>query len=261
MPPVVLSNPILNSPFDEPSRHFRFGEEGITSEIVPTRRVSSYFVPIPAAKKKGKGQLVLDTEWVAERVEENPFINEVRGRVARWRQARWLGTTRTTARLLEYWTNPERDKPLFFCQIEALETAIYLTEVAPRLGDHSVENHLRRAAEDANPLLYRVALKMATGSGKTVVMAMLIAWQAMNKLADPRNARFSDAFLIVTPGITIRDRLHMLLHARTLNPPTPSSGGAPPRWRPPPGNMPVCFLQIRRLGDTFTANTLLTSYA
>ena len=67
------------------------------------------------------------------------------------------------------------------------------------------------ANDDTNPLLYRIAFKMATGSGKTVVMAMLIAWQALNKLANPQDARFSDAFLIVTPGITIRDRLRVLL--------------------------------------------------
>lgn len=213
MPPVVIENPILNSPFVEPQRHFRFGDEGITNEIIPARRSSSYFIPIPAAKKKGKGkdQLLLDTEWVAERVEENVFINAVRTRVSRWREAGHLGTTRTTARLLQYWSDPDRDKPLFFCQIEALETAIYLTEVAPKLGDHFIENHLRQAAQDANPLLYRLAFKMATGSGKTVVMGMLIAWQALNKLTNTKDARFSDAFLIVAPGITIRDRLRVLL--------------------------------------------------
>jgi type III restriction enzyme len=92
-----------------------------------------------------------------------------------------------------------------------LETAIYITEVAHRYGDAWIENELRRANEDANPLLYRIAIKMATGSGKTLVMAMLIAWQTLNKLANPQDARFSDAFLVVTPGITIRDRLRVLL--------------------------------------------------
>jgi type III restriction enzyme len=210
MPDVVIENPVLNSPFDQPCRHFRFGDEGITNEIVPERRVSSYFVPIPAAKKKGK-QLVLDTEWTAERIEENVFINRVRARVAVWRRGGHQGVTSVTRRLLEYWTGPEREKKLFFCQIEALETAIYLTEVAGKSGDAWIEETLRRAAQDANPLLYRVALKMATGSGKTVVMAMLIAWQALNKLANPQDRRFSDAFLVVTPGITIRDRLRVLL--------------------------------------------------
>jgi len=122
-----------------------------------------------------------------------------------------VGVTKTTARLLEYWNYPERDKKLFFCQIEALETAVYLTEVAKKYGDAWIDNYLREKNEDANPLLFRIAFKMATGSGKTVVMAMLIAWQALNKLANPQDVRFSDTFLIVTPGITIRDRLRVLM--------------------------------------------------
>jgi type III restriction enzyme len=211
MTQVVIENPILNSPFEEPRRHFKFSEEGITDEIAETRRVSSYFVPIPAAKKKGK-QLAFDTEWTKDRIEENRQINRIRERVSLWRRGGHAGhLTSTTRRLLAYWTDPERDKKLFFCQIEALETAIYLTEVAREFGDTWIENELRRGNEDANPLLNRIAFKMATGSGKTVVMAMLIAWQALNKLANPQDGRFSDTFLIITPGITIRDRLRVLL--------------------------------------------------
>ena len=211
MKQVVIENPILNSPFEEPTRHFRFSEEGITDEIVKARRVSSYFIPIPRPKKKNPRQLAFETEWTADRVKENEFINQVRERVALWRKGGYLGMTRTTARLLEYWQRSDRERKLFFCQIEALETAIYLTEVAGKYGDAWIENELRRANADANPLLFRIAIKMATGSGKTVVMAMLIAWHALNKLVNPQDARFSDAFLIVTPGITIRDRLRVLL--------------------------------------------------
>jgi type III restriction enzyme len=112
---------------------------------------------------------------------------------------------------LDYWTNPERENKLFFCQIEALETAIYITEAARNCGDTWIENDIRQANDSANPSLYRIAFKMATGSGKTVVMGMLIAWQALNKLANTQDGRFSDTFLIVTPGITIRDRLRVLL--------------------------------------------------
>jgi type III restriction enzyme len=127
-------------------------------------------------------------------VKENEFINNVRGRVAIWRQGGYLGITKTTARLLEYWTRPERERRLFFCQIEALETAIYIAEVARKRGDVWIENAIRRANEEANPGLFRLAFKMATGSGKTLVMAMLIAWQALNKIATSQGARFSDAF-------------------------------------------------------------------
>ena len=109
------------------------------------------------------------------------------------------------------WNDPDREKKLFFCQIEALETAIYIAEVAKKFGDAWIENDLREANLSSNPGLPRVAFKMATGSGKTVVMAMIVAWQMLNKLANAQDARFSDTFLFVTPGITIRDRLRVLL--------------------------------------------------
>jgi type III restriction enzyme len=207
--PIVIENPVINSPFREPERHFRFDENGITGTIDGGRRRSSYFVPIPATKKKGK-QLAFDTEWTRERVEENKTINEIRTRVDAWRRGGWVGVTPTTRELLEYWTRPDRERPLFFCQIEAAETAIYIAEVAGRYGDGWIHDHLREQSEIANPGLPRMAFKMATGSGKTVVMAMLIAWQTLNKLRNPQDPRFSDAFLVVAPGITIRDRLRVL---------------------------------------------------
>src|SRR5271157_1942275 len=131
MPQVIIPNPILNSPFDEPTRHFFFDEDGITDKPVEARRLSSYFVPVPQPKKKGK-QLVLDTEWTEDRIEENKFINAVRNTVAKWRFGEYEGVTGATRQLLEYWRNLDRERRLFFCQIEALETAIYLTEAADR---------------------------------------------------------------------------------------------------------------------------------
>jgi type III restriction enzyme len=210
MAKVVIENPVLNSPYDEPSRHFFFDEEGITDKIVASRRLSSYFIPIARPRKKGK-QLELETEWTKDRIEENKFINDVRNVVGKWRFGNYDGVTGATRQLLEYWRRPERDKRLYFCQIEAAETAIYLTEAADRKDGAWILRDLKLANQDTNPLLERIAFKMATGSGKTVVMAMLIAWQALNKLARPQDSRFSDAFLIVTPGITIRDRLRVLL--------------------------------------------------
>ena len=208
---VVIENPVLNSPYEEPQRHFRFSDDGITDDIVEARRPSSYFVPVPQPRKKNPKQLAFGTEWTQDRVEENRLVNQIRERVKLWRQGGHTGVTSTTARLLAYWTDPEREKRLFFCQIEALETIIYLTEVAAKYGDAWIENKLRAANDECNPGLPRVAMKMATGTGKTVVMAMLIAWHTLNKVADPQNAHFSDTFLVVTPGITIRDRLRVLL--------------------------------------------------
>ena len=210
MAPPVIDNPILNAPFEEPSRHFRFDDSGITGDVADGRRESGYFLPIASPRKKG-GQLKFETEWTQDRFLSSPRINRIRERVKQWRTGGYVGCARTSERLLAYWNNPEREKKLFFCQREALETAIYITEVASGFGDAWIENELRKENEDFNGGLPRLAMKMATGSGKTVVMAMIIAWQMLNKLEDRHDRRFSDAFLIVTPGITIRDRLRVLL--------------------------------------------------
>jgi len=211
MSDALIDNPTLNSPFLEPRRHFKFTDEGITSEVVEGRRSSAYFIPIARPKKKGK-QLAFDTEWTQDRIEENKAVNRIRQRVGMWRrEGGYVGVTPTTAALLGYWTDPERERKLFFCQVEALETFVYIAEVAKKFGDAWIDNDVRAANDASNPGLHRYACKMATGSGKTVVMAMLIAWQALNKLANAQDARFSDSFLIISPGITIRDRLRVLL--------------------------------------------------
>ncbi len=209
MAPAVIANPILNSPFEEPTRHFHFDDDGITDTVTDGRRRSAYFVPIAAPKKKGK-QLALQ-DLTADRLQENDLVNRIRERVAQWRLGGYLGVTPTTARLLEHWNDPERERKLFFCQLEALETVIYITEVAHKFGDGWIADRLREANDQSNPGLPRMAMKMATGSGKTVVMAMTIAWQTLNKLDAKQDKRFSDSFLVVTPGITIRDRLRVLL--------------------------------------------------
>jgi len=210
MAQVVIENPVINSPYEEPVRHFWFDDDGITNQIIEKRRISSYFVPIPQARKRKSGQLVLDTEWTKDRLKPNHEINSIRERISIWRLGNYSGVTSVTRRLLEYWTDPNRDNKLFFCQIEALETAIYIREVAAK-ADPWIANTLRDANNMSNPGLPRVAFKMATGTGKTVVMAMLIAWHTLNKISNPKDDRFSDTFLIVTPGITIRDRLRVLL--------------------------------------------------
>lgn len=205
----TIENPILNSPFEEPRLHFKFDERGITPEKAEGRRSSSYFIPIARPKKRGAAtiQTVL---FSSERIEENANISRIRQRVSQWRQGRYAGVTPLTRRLLEHWTNHDRENKLFFCQIEALETAIYLTEVANHFGDPWIEKFLKEHNEAHNAGLYRIAFKMATGSGKTVVMAMLIVWQSLNKILNPQNKLFSDTFLIVTPNITIKDRLRVL---------------------------------------------------
>jgi type III restriction enzyme len=117
-----------------------------------------------------------------------------------------------TVRLPQHWRDHKFAgvRP-FFCQVEALETAIWLTEVAPRSkSGRQVLDHLAAANKDANPDLLRFALKLATGAGKTTVMAMLIAWQTINAVRRPGSKNFTRGFLVVAPGLTIKDRLRVL---------------------------------------------------
>jgi type III restriction enzyme len=209
MPSTAIENPVINSPYEVPARHFQFDESGITDEIVETRRPSEFFVPVPQTKKAG-AQLQFDNEWTRERLKSNVFVNQVRGRVEIWRSLKYPYVTPMTERLLEHWADPSRENRVLFCQREAAETAIYLLEAAQKDGQGWMLNQLDEQHAEFNAGLPRIALKMATGSGKTVVMAMLIAWQTLNKAASPQDKRFTKRFLVVTPGITIRDRLRVL---------------------------------------------------
>ena len=148
---------------------------------------------------------------------QNAFINSVRTQVTAWRNSGYPGVTPTTRRLLEHWNNSDNEPRLFFCQREAVETAIYLNECDNKQRNDSFHRQLVTANAEANPDLFRIAFKMATGSGKTVVMAMLIVYHTLNKIANPRSTLFTDAFLIVTPGVTIRDRLQVLYPEKPEN--------------------------------------------
>ncbi|MBB6174862.1 type III restriction enzyme [Nocardiopsis mwathae] len=210
----VIENPILNSPYEQPDRYYEVGPQGPTGEIREGRRPSESFIPIAVSKKgkKGLDQIEIDFDATGERRERNSLINDLRREVFRWRRGgEYSGVTPISRKLLQHWADPNRDNRVLFCQREAAETAIFLTEVAGRHGYTDWRRRLEPENEAHNSGLPRVALKMATGSGKTVVMAMLIAWQTLNKVQSPRDARFSNRFLVVTPGITIRDRLRVLL--------------------------------------------------
>ncbi|MBR1125190.1 DEAD/DEAH box helicase family protein [Bradyrhizobium lablabi] len=212
--------PILNSPYRAPELHHPLDDNGQPIEGEPRRgrRPSRLIVPVPASRKKASAnQASLDLETYTD----HALINEIRGYLESWRALRnpadW-GVTGATQRLLEHWRHHKfsAQQP-FFCQIEAVETIIWLTEVAPkRAATKGLLDQLEKANAEANPELFRLAMKMATGSGKTTVMAMLIAWQAVNA-ARKDSKDFSRAFLIVTPGITIRDRLRVLLPSEPDN--------------------------------------------
>src|SRR3989344_532664 len=205
-------SPILNSPYAEPSRHFQSDERGLTETIVESRRPSTVQISIPRPRGRAKHERhdPAAQAWSSERLKESEFVNKIRAKVADWRKTGYPGTTKTTQDLLRYWTDDSRENKLFFCQIEALETFIYINEVAEKVGEHWIINDLKTFNQDANAGLYRLAFKLATGTGKTVVMAMIIAYNTLNKIRYQQDTRFTDTFVAVTPGLTIRDRLNVL---------------------------------------------------
>ncbi len=219
-----FEKPILNSPYEYPKRHWELDAGGQpTQQIIESRRLAEFITPIPKPKKR-KGtseqhQLVFDEgkglSTQAQQYDHTAIINAVRRAVGKWRAipnpANWQ-VTPETARLLQHWRHHKFNliKP-FFCQVEAVETAIWLAEVAPNSKEgKSFLEHLANANNDANPELLRLALKLATGAGKTTVMAMLMAWQTVNAVRRRGSKKFTRGFLVVAPGITIKDRLRVL---------------------------------------------------
>jgi type III restriction enzyme len=222
---TFYDNPILNSPYEEPALHHALTEDGqpINEPPIKGRRRSSRISPVPSPRKKrkntaGQGKLDLHSpDGVSDETQEyaDPIINDIREHVSSWRKLPnpndW-GVTPATARLLKYWRSHDFQgiRP-FFCQVEAVETVIWLTEVARNQKQHKhLWNHVDGANAQANPELLRLAMKMATGSGKTTVMAMLMAWHTINAVRSPSSKLFTRGFLIVCPGITIKDRLRVL---------------------------------------------------
>ena len=220
-----FKKPILNSPYDYPSRHWELDEQGQpTQRIIERRRKAEFITPIPKPRKQRgsptQQQLIYDEgkglSSQEQQYDPTPIINTIRHHVDQWRSIQnpndWR-VTPETARLLQHWRhhNFSSFRP-FFCQVEAAETVIWLTEVAPKIGKvgRDLLEYLENANKEANPELMRLALKLATGAGKTTVMAMLIAWQTINAVRRPNSKKFTRGFLVVTPGLTIKDRLRVL---------------------------------------------------
>ena len=220
-----FEQPILNSPYEPPAKHWELDAQGQpTHNVNEFRRGADFVTPIPKPRKRraSKEQQEFDLDegkGLSTREQQydlTAMVNEVRRQVDQWRRAPnpkdWR-VTPETARLLKHWRNHEfSDIRPFFCQLEAVETVIWLTEVAPRSGQaaRSLLDRIANASEDANPGLSRLALKLATGAGKTTVMAMIIAWQTINAVRHPNSRRFTRGFLVMCPGIPIRDRLRVL---------------------------------------------------
>lgn len=219
-----FESPILNSPYEYPTSHWELDDQGQpTQKTIEKRRPVKFITPIPKPRKRTgpeQGRLIYDEGHGLSTKEQEyhiSIINLVREEVTKWRNLPdpkdWR-VTPETARLLQHWRYHKFSsiRP-FFCQVEAVETAIWLTEVAPHAGKIGKQliDHLAKANDDANPGLSRLALKLATGAGKTTVMAMLITWQTINAVRRPQSQKFTRGFLIVAPGITIKDRLRVLL--------------------------------------------------
>ena len=209
----------MNNPYEEPKWHYDTTLEGNLdySKILEGRR--PYAANLTVMPNTSSAKFLLSAEDFQTEDKNAEFINTLRKVVKEWREQEYPKVTRTTRDLLTYWfLNSEREfnKSLFFCQREAIETAIYLNEIAPRdpnLGRSILQElDMRRAtvSDRYEDVLPRTAFKMATGTGKTVVMAMLILYHYINKKENPQDTRFADHFLIVAPGITIRDRLGVL---------------------------------------------------
>ena len=185
-----LASLIINTPFVKPAQHWTEKADG-TLTIKPVRRPAGYEI--------------FDVRNNTRRTEELTLVNVIRGRVDQWRDADYPGITIVTRRLLEHWHDRSaRHHPFYFCQLEAIETLIWWIE--------GVEEYSQGIAIPGDGGAWqRLCNKMATGSGKTTVMAMIITWQVLNALTYPKRTKdFSRAVFIVAPGLTVKDRLRVL---------------------------------------------------
>src|SRR5208282_5986187 len=195
---TTIDRLIINSPYEEPIRHWRYERETRLFDLAKGRRPAGYVVASGDSKAFDDPGIFV----------EIPLVNQIRPRVKAWREAGYAGVTGITKRLLEHWRDAEQRQytRLFFCQLEAIETLIWLTE-APASERVGIE-----VPGDGGPFA-RLCCKMATGSGKTIVMAMLIAWQVLNKTAYPQDKRFAKNIFVVAPGLTVKSRLQVLVPA------------------------------------------------
>ncbi|MCJ7634313.1 DEAD/DEAH box helicase family protein, partial [Candidatus Bathyarchaeota archaeon] len=191
---------IINNPYEKPKQHLKYIREIRRFELVEGRRPAGYIVASEASATFDDPGIFISL----------PIVNKIRERVDKWRENGYPGITSVTKNLLEYWTNPDREIKLFFCQIEAIETLIWLVE-APESEKQGI-----KIEGDGSPF-QRLCSKMATGSGKTIVMAMLIAWQVVNRATYSKDTRFSMNILAVAPGLTVKSRLKVLYPSDSQN--------------------------------------------
>ena len=186
---------IINSPYEEPKQYWFYDRENRDFQIRDGRRPAGYVMATPNSRAFDDPGIFVEID----------LVNKIRPRVKAWREAGYPGVTGITKRLLEHWQDPEerKDRRFFFCQLEAIETLIWLIE-APAAEKVGID------IQGDGGEIERWCSKMATGSGKTIIMAMIIAWNFLNKVTNPTDARFSKYALVVAPGLTVKSRLQVL---------------------------------------------------
>ncbi len=213
LPIQPVEKPILCSPYDEPHEHWMYDAGTGEAHRFPGRRPASYWFKV---ERVSDAQLGLFAE---ETREDLSLVNALRQDVKRWREAGYEGATQVTKELLSHWSRTDRFRRLFFCQLEAVETIIFLNEIRlggkylrfrPAVGDDLLGKLKDYPADGGLAPLTRLGCKMATGSGKTVVMAMLIVWSFCNRGQVTSDERFPLAILAVCPNLTIKERLQVL---------------------------------------------------
>ena len=214
VPMQPVEKPILSSPYEEPSEYWVYDQETGEASRAPGRRPAGYWFRIERTDQAQQVRLLAEENW-----EELRSVNDLREDVKRWRDSGYRNATNVTRQLLRQWRREDLLRRLFFCQIEAVETVIYLAEIrmggkrtsfTPRFSDDALERLVDIPQDQSLPSLTRLGCKMATGSGKTVVMAMLIAWAFCNRGQLPSDERFPSAVLAVCPNLTIKERLQVL---------------------------------------------------
>ncbi|MCY3629475.1 MAG: DEAD/DEAH box helicase family protein [Bacteroidetes bacterium] len=195
MPSTTINQLIVNSPYEEPTKHWHYDRQTRLFKLDDGRRSAGFVVASADSK-------AFDDPGVFKEI---PLVNQIRSRVKAWRHAGYPGITGITRRLLNYWNDPEEfaRRRFFFCQLEAAETLIWLREASPN-------EHVGLDIPSDGGMFDRLCAKMATGSGKTIVMAMVIAWHILNKVTYKQDPRFSKNILVVAPGLTVKNRLAVL---------------------------------------------------
>ena len=215
IPIQPVEQPILCNPYEEPDAHWVYDTETGEATKRPERREAGYWY-----KTQRTGTEQLQMRFIQEEQRDDlPLVNALRNDVRRWREANYRNATNVTRELLRHWTREDKERRLFFCQREAVETIIYIAEILkggkkPGFNPQFTKADLAKLVDPPNtpdiPDLIRYGCKMATGSGKTVVMAMLIAWAFCNRGKVPSDVRFPAAALVVCPNLTIKERLQVL---------------------------------------------------